>query len=216
MGVSLRNNYILRLCVSCLKLKKCEVYMNRKGFMMAEVVVVSAIVLVTLTVLYTSYNKIYATYLKRINYYDTTTLYRLGFYRDILTNNFNVASDGEKTLLMNKIINDMKDNNTKVINISGSLLNDEIFKEDVLEYSQVDRVYMVYNPDDNLMVDNFNDFDLNLSFQDYITFLGTSTDIKSNYLMIMERCFYDDSNNVVNEDKCKYTYLEVYDGYEES
>lgn len=190
--------------------------MNKKGFMMAEVVVVSAIVLVTLTVIYTSYNKIYATYLTRINYYDTTTLYRLGFYRDILTNNFNVSGDGEKTLLMNKIISDMKTNNTKVINISGNLLNDEIFKEDVSEYSQVDRVYMIYNPKSNLLVENFDDFNLNLSFQDYIKFLGTSTEFKSNYLMIMERCFYDDSNNVVNEDKCKYTYLEVYDGYEET
>ena len=61
--------------------------MNRKGFMMAEVVVVSAIVLSFLSVLYTRYNKIYSTYLKRISYYDVVTLYRLAYYRDILIEN---------------------------------------------------------------------------------------------------------------------------------
>lgn len=56
--------------------------MNRKGFMMAEVVVVSAIVLVTLVSFYVSYNKIITLYNQRIDYYDVTTLYELASVRD--------------------------------------------------------------------------------------------------------------------------------------
>ena len=56
--------------------------MNNKGFMMAEVVVVSSIVLVTLVGLYTSYNKIISAYSQRVNYYDVTTLYELANIRN--------------------------------------------------------------------------------------------------------------------------------------
>lgn len=66
--------------------------LNKKGFMMAEVIVVSSIVLITLTSLYISYNKIYSTYKKRINYYDVSIIYDLDQIRrnvviDAPTNN---------------------------------------------------------------------------------------------------------------------------------
>ena len=56
--------------------------MNNKGFMMAEVVVVSSIILITLISFYTSYNKIISAYNQRIDYYDVTTLYKLANIRD--------------------------------------------------------------------------------------------------------------------------------------
>ena len=56
--------------------------MNNKGFMMAEVVVVSSIVLVTLVSFYASYNKIISLYNQRIDYYDVTTLYELAYIRN--------------------------------------------------------------------------------------------------------------------------------------
>jgi len=55
---------------------------NNKGFMMAEVVVVSSVVLVTLVSFYVSYNKIISLYNQRINYYDIATLYDLAYVRD--------------------------------------------------------------------------------------------------------------------------------------
>ena len=57
--------------------------MNNKGFMMAEVVVVSSIIIVTLVGLYTSYNKILAAYNQRVDYYDVTTLYQLANIREM-------------------------------------------------------------------------------------------------------------------------------------
>ena len=56
--------------------------MNNKGFMMAEVIVVSAIIMVSLTGFYISYNKIISIYNTRINYYDVPTLYELAYIRD--------------------------------------------------------------------------------------------------------------------------------------
>ena len=63
--------------------------MNNKGFMMAEVVVVASIVLVTMAGMYASYNKIFALYNQRIDYYDVATLYELGDYKK---NNFNTSN----------------------------------------------------------------------------------------------------------------------------
>lgn len=56
--------------------------MNNKGFMMAEVVVVSSIIIVVLVALYTSCNKIIAMHNERIDYYDVATLYELATIRD--------------------------------------------------------------------------------------------------------------------------------------
>lgn len=56
--------------------------LNNKGFMMAEVVVVSAVILIAMTTFYVSYNKIISLYDERINYYDVATLYELASIRD--------------------------------------------------------------------------------------------------------------------------------------
>lgn len=87
--------------------------MNNKGFMMAEVVVVSSIILVVLTAFYTSYNKIISIYNQRLNYYDVATLYKLADYRDNSLsdnpqNGLNNGSDGEKIYYVNK--NTIKNN----------------------------------------------------------------------------------------------------------
>ena len=77
--------------------------LNKKGFMMAEVIVVSSIVLITLTSLYISYNKIYSTYKKRINYYDVSIIYDLDQIRrntaiDEPTNNTKIDSESNTTV----------------------------------------------------------------------------------------------------------------------
>ena len=58
--------------------------MNKKGFMMAELIVVSSIVLVALVSMYGSFIKIHSAYKTKMSYYDVATLYRLGYYRDVL------------------------------------------------------------------------------------------------------------------------------------
>lgn len=87
--------------------------MNNKGFMMAEVVVVSAIIIVTLTALYVSYNKIISLYNQRVDYYDVRTLYELDEYRRtalLTTPNTYPKKDGTIYYTRKKLINTILSN----------------------------------------------------------------------------------------------------------
>ena len=158
--------------------------MNNKGFMMAEVIVVSAIILVFMTGLYLSYGRIFGIYNTRINYYDSGTLYATAYYRDILI----------KEDKMNDTLNNVYQNTNKYIDIFGNNIIDK--------RNTGDKLFMVYHPNDNL---NKITTGLSKTFKEYLDYLKTSTTFESNYAMIMERCY---------SDNCTYAYLEVYDGHE--
>ena len=143
--------------------------MNNKGFMMAEVVVVSAIILVFLAGLYTSYNKLYSVYTSRLDYYDSVTLYRLGYYRDYL---IEVGLGGKD---LNGLIGELntKDSYKKVFNYDS------------------EKVYLIRNEKKDFNNDIVKEE--NLTFKDYVTFLNDAEiEFKANYLMIMERCISSD------------------------
>lgn len=153
--------------------------MNNKGFMMAEVVVVSAIILVFMTGMYVSYNKLFTIYNQRVDYYDVTTLYKLGYYRDTLKDKGTLTFPTDR-------------------NIPTIIESEDINDGDV--------VYIVYNSMGNLSSvvghEKFNN--INPTFKDYISFLSDSVDLtNTEYVMIMESCDTSDENN------CKYAYLEV-------
>ena len=166
--------------------------------MMAEVVVVSAIVVVTLTVLFMSYNKVYMAYKTRISYYDTVILYRLAYYRDILIKNNK----------MNEVLATAKENKVMTIYDSNNS-TDNVFvlpENDILDTVD-DKVLIIYNNKNNLDVSNLNlNNNINSTFIDYLNYLSTGVDLtEMNYVMVMERC------NKSNSNDCKYTYLEIYD-----
>ena len=164
--------------------------LNKKGFMMAEVVVVSSIILIFLAGLFTSYNQIYTVYKTRLNYYDTNVLFKLGYYRDILIENNK----------LNNILSDVNNNNIRNLNTD---LGDK--------HEVNDNVFMVainVNKIDKTLFDDV--VGINQTFKDdYVRYLSTAVNFNSNYVMIMERCNNDKTN-------CKYGYIEIYDGYEES
>ena len=121
--------------------------MNRKGFMMAELIVVSAIVLTTMVGLYSSYNKVYSLYKTRLTYYDINTLYKLGYYRDSLEytlgsekiDNLDLSVDGEKVYLINnnrKPINRNIFNNINNVNITFKEYVD--FLENSVDFNDFD------------------------------------------------------------------------------
>ena len=185
--------------------KKVGDKMNKIGFMMAEVIVVSAIVLVAITGLYTSYAKVYIAYRNRATYYDVNTLYRLGFYRDLLISNVNETS-GEK------LITQYLKNTTKVTKI-----NTDPFKS-MLNVSQ-DTIYMVKlgSNNSNLISSNFSG--IKPTFTEYIDFLKTSKPTKksadgaltANYILIMEHCLEKDKSSEVDVDSCYYAYIDIYE-----
>ena len=158
--------------------------MNNKGFMMAEVIVVSAIVLVFMTGLYLSYGKLFSIYNTRVNYYDSDTLYGIAYYRDTLIIE-------EK---MNNALTTVKSSSQKVRNVfTTNTLN---------KVNSGDNLFLVYHAKDNLSKIT----GVNKTFTDYLNYLKTSATFEANYTLIMERCR--------TSDDCSYGYLEVYDGYE--
>ena len=58
--------------------------LNKKGFMMAEVIIVSVLILTILISMYTGYNKVIRSYDQRIDYYNVDGVYLLAYIRDSL------------------------------------------------------------------------------------------------------------------------------------
>ncbi len=176
--------------------------MNNKGFMMAEVIVVSSIVLIFLTTIFTSYNKMYATYLTRVGYYDVVTLYRLGYYRDIL-----IENDKMTSLLTTAPV-------TKIYASDNSSNNLFSLPEVEISDNAEDKVFLIRTATNNHAINGsaLNSEEVNETFKDYIKYLSTSVTPKSNYIMVMERC--NIKSGTSNTDDCKYAYLEIYDGKE--
>lgn len=167
---------------------------------MAELVVVSAIVLTTVVAFYTSYNKIYSAYKTRLNYYDVTTLYRLGYYRDVLREN-NVLDSTINNASINYVtkVYDSKSESGNIISLG---LEDEVNKD------VSDVVFMINNKNDKIRIEELGT-NLRPTFYDYIDFFNNTVDYtKFPYLMIMERCRVLD-DGTINEDSCYYAYLEI-------
>jgi len=161
--------------------------LNNKGFMMAELIVVSSIVLVTIAGMYTSYNKIFSIYKSRIGYYDVNTLYRLGYYRDIMVEDESIIA----------ITNQAK--TAKIVNVTNGILKEEGVQE---------KVFVIYNKKTSINGEIFQGIkDINPTFVDYADYLSETIENfnKYNYMMIIERC----ENNSV--DNCAYAYLEIFD-----
>ena len=162
--------------------------MNNKGFMMAEVIVVSAIILVFMTGLYLSYGKLFSLYNTRVNYYDSDTLYGIAYYRDTLI----------KEDKINNLLSTVKSSSNKYLNLFTNTLD---------QVNTGDNLFLVYHAKDNLSKIPSNS--ISKTFKEYIDYLEDSATFRSNYIMIMERCYYG-----TDDYDCTYGYLEVYDGYE--
>lgn len=164
---------------------------------MAEVIVVSAIVLTLLSSIYASYNKLYGVYSSRINYYDAVSIYELAYYRDTLIESNKMVD------MLNSVWNN---------GAIGITINDE--SQNKVNESFTEKTILVYINGKASNVGKAKTISgVSPMFSDYIDYLSESDSISNfelqpNYLMIMERC------NVNNRDDCKYGYLEIYDGSE--
>lgn len=78
--------------------------MNKKGFMMAEVVVVSVIIIGSIAAFFAGYNGLITLYSDRIDYYDSTTLYELANYRDVNLSDLEVSSSPIRKVGAGRII----------------------------------------------------------------------------------------------------------------
>jgi len=155
--------------------------LDKNGFMMAEVIVVSAIILTFLAGIFISYNKIYKVYMTRLSYYDTAALYRLDLYRDYYADAW-VTKKSEA--VSNKF--------TELAYIDNNRYNEKVF--------------LIYNNESNLSANVLGNTKIHPTYKDYISYMVDAVDLtNSDYVLIIERC------NKLDEDDCRYAYLEVPD-----
>jgi len=131
---------------------------GNKGFMMAEVVIVSCIILVSLVGLYATFNKLYIAYTERSYYYNVDCVYALrNVYKKLVDDN--------------EFVNLVNDN---VINSGIEIkakLSDNYYTGLFNSY-KVNEVYLVSYKKDS--VSNLVDVVSNDSFKEYIKYLANS------------------------------------------
>lgn len=155
--------------------------LNRKGFMMAEVVVVSVIICTVLVTLYTALARINAAYDTRNRYYDIDTLY---FTEEI---NYSLISSG----LINKLI--QNGNSVKVtLEGQGIDLNEISSFYNSNNKGKTKIYFSLYKKNDVNKLANLTG--LNETFKDYITYANDHFDYNEDYeyMLITEMCKTND------------------------
>ena len=143
---------------------------GNKGFMMAEVVVVSVIVATTLVVLYTSVNRLTTAFNLRNRYHDLDCLNLA-----IAVNDELISSGDINTLI--------KDSYSTVVNTDIK----NLFNND---YKRVNVYYIKNNT--SLDINNINS-NLNTTAKEYFEYLDKNKDNKYNYYIVSEMCETEDN-----------------------
>lgn len=164
--------------------------MNKKGFMLAEVVVVSVVIATVLVTLFIGLNNVTSAYRIRNKYYDVDSLYVAMEINDILRANDNIAN----------LIN-----NNNVVSLYGKGYGiDEFanFYKNKIKYD-ISSIYFV--PYDSEKLEQIKDDSINVTFKDYVDYLGGNLifDEDYNYMIIVER------ENNSDEDDCYYYTLKL-------
>lgn len=162
--------------------------LNKKGFMLAEVVVVAVVIATVLVTLYTALNRVSSAYETRNRYYDIDSLYAAIEINEILkelssTNIYEIDTPQEVSAIDSEI----------------ETFNNFYYNE---TNSSITAYFTPYDKDNMLYLKNLNS---NLTFNDYLDYLSDNLDFEDeyNYMIIVER------RNNDNIDDCYYYALKV-------
>ena len=163
--------------------------LNDKGFMLAEVVVVSVVVAIVLVTLFTSLNNLSSAYETRNRYYDVDSLYAAMDINDILVKK-------ESSLIYS--------DSALELSSDGDIAVFENFYDNT-DYS-IDSYIVPYDATSLLTLKNLND---NVTFSDYLDYLSGNFDFEDDfdYVIVVERELIKD--NVSEEDDCYYYALKL-------
>ncbi len=176
--------------------------LNKKGFMMAEVVVVSSVVLIILTTLYISYNKIFSLYETRLSYEDSNLLYALSYYRDYLVETTDESPNHPNKLARAFYYLEYAQGTNNHYDMLLNYNPDDSYLKHVKlaknnEYN--DNVYIIWNHNNEEL--NISRLGGNKAYMEYVGYLSTNLDLTGvNHLMILERRYTKDNTY-------KYAYL---------
>ena len=160
---------------------------GRKGFMMAEVVVVSVVIAVVLITLFTGLNRVSSAYEKRDRYYDIDALYLAMMANDIL-----IKSGDINTII--KTGNSIKITNDDVNLLLNTYNNDDVnLYFSLYEKGKIDELKDLSTTEETTKE----------TTKEFIDYLGTKFDFNDdyNYVIISEIC--------KNVDDCYYYALKV-------
>ena len=161
---------------------------GRKGFMMAEVVVVSVVIAVVLITLFTGLNRVSSAYEKRDRYYDIDALYLAMMANDALIENGsinNLINDGTSTII---------EANDDVNLLLNTYNNDDVnLYFSLYEKGKIDELKDLSTTEETTKE----------TTKEFIDYLGTKFDFNGdyNYVIISEIC--------KNVDDCYYYALKV-------
>lgn len=140
--------------------------LNRKGFMLAEVVVSASVVAVVLVTMYIGINRMTAAYDKRNRYYDLDAQQVAMVVNDTIRNNGSDVTFDNRGILPSEQISS---------NYSETKELFDLYKNN-LKYNN--NVYIVKNKDGFNNIKNSN---INQSFKDYLDYFISKTDFNENY-----------------------------------
>ena len=163
--------------------------LNRKGFMLAEVVVVSVVLATVLVTLFGGLNSISSAYDTRNYYYDIDSLYVAMEINDIL------------------IKNNSMDNLVNTGNVS--LLSSDVSVKKFMDFYKTTgyEVYSTYFVPFNVTkLNGLKSLNINQTFKEYIDYLNGNIDFADssyNYIIITQR------QNLNDSDDCYYYALKL-------
>ena len=154
--------------------------LNRKGFMLAEVVVVSVVIATVLVTLFVGLNNVSSAYEIRNRYYDVDSLYAAMEINDIL-----IREDAIDNLLNNN--STILFSNNEVIKFMGFYKNSTSY--------DISKSYFV--PYNKSKLNDLKSMNINQTFKDYIEYLNGNLNFDDNYdyMIIVERENINDIND---------------------
>lgn len=146
---------------------------NRKGFMLAEVIIVSVIICVVLVSLFTGINRVTKAYDLRNRYYDVNALY--------------MAEKANLYLIEDKSINNLISINNPV-KVENTNLNNVISYYNSGNTGSTLNIY--FTPYDEAKVESLKEKGTNQTYKDFIDYLSGHLEFndKYTYMLISEIC----------------------------
>ena len=176
---------------------------NNKGFMLAEAVITSTIVLTTLIGLYATFSRLYNLYNIRTTYFDIDGVYAIkGMIDNLIDNNIDNLIDNNK---MNSTLQQVNTNNYSQLiskKVCSSANTNTNYCNSLQKLYNIENMYIIkYNKD---AVTNLKNQDINQTFKDYLDYI-------SNYYSFVDSNADDTTDNKFNvDDGYKYLFVVEY------
>lgn len=169
---------------------------NNKGFMLAEAVITSTIVLTTLIGLYATFSRLYNLYNIRTTYFDIDGVYAIkGMIDNLIDNN-----------KMNSTLQQLNNNDySQLISKTSCSVNSSVntnYCNSLKELYNIENMYTIkYNKNAVTSLKNQN---INQTFKDYLDYI-------SNYYSFVDSNANDSTDNKINaDDGYKYLFVVEY------